>query len=544
MRKVKVALLASTTLDMLVGLSRAKALEFDLDIEWYVAPFSQYVKEILAPDSSSRKFHPEVVLLSIDCSTALNDPANFFSLVSEARAAYPSTAILIHTMVPTTPDTLSLMEWNDPGSRERSAAELNIQLSEFAGQDQFVRLLDLGQVVRRLGLNQVLSPRFHYLGKIPFNKVGLQAISDQFVTALNAIVGQRRKVIVLDLDGTLWGGVIGEDGIEGIKLSNDGEGRAFYDFQAQLLRLWESGVLLAICSKNDEASALHAIRSHPYMVLREECFAAYRINWEVKSDNIAELATELNLGLDSFVFLDDSPQERELVTSVLPMVVTPALPKDPSDYPTFLANLPYFETLSLSDEDRNRGRLYQQEFSRRSLAKSTISMDSYYRDLQIEVTVSKISAFDVPRIAQLSQRTNQFNANGRRYTQEEVDALSRDENRLVLTCSASDRFGDYGLIGVAILMKASPMVTVDTLLVSCRALGRGIEESFVNCLAEEVKHLGDSEMRIEYVSTDKNDVLRAFLSGIGFRLEGSCFVARLSSLPTAPTWIKLRFDLS
>lgn len=534
---MKIALLASTTLDMLPSLADALARAHGLSLEWYVASFGQYEREVLDPASGARQFAPDVVLLSIDADTAARDAKSFRALASQALVSFPTATIFVHNLVLTAPDVLSLLEWNEPESNARMVAQLNLELSGVALGSDRLRVLDLDRVVRSLGIQAVCSPRFSYLGKIPFNKLGLQAIAGQLVTAINAYRGARRKVLVLDLDGTLWGGVLGEDGIEGLRLSNDGEGKAFYDFQQLLLKLWRSGILLTICSKNDEWLGLEAIRTLRFMVLHDEHFAAHRINWEPKATNIAELAEELQLGLDSFVFLDDSAEERALVRAALPEVLTPDLPKDPSEYPTFLMGLNCFETLKLSTEDRGRGALYVQERRRRYEAMGAVSLEEHLESLQTRVRIRAAHPSEFGRVAQLTQRTNQFNTTGIRRTVDELRSLADVDGWQVLVCEASDRFGDYGLVGSALVAQSADGPIVEGFLLSCRVLGRGVEEAFV-AATESLVHQGRGVL-LRFVSTNRNAVALKKLVELGFVLDEKTGLFGRVAPMELPKWIEL-----
>lgn len=542
MTNLKIALLSSYTADFLSQIVTKSAKEVGLDLVWNVAPYGQFTQEILDVNSESRQFEPNVVLLAVAYEHLQGDFADYLNIVEQALTAYPKSVIFVHNFVRITQDCLSLLEWNSPSERMR-IAQANIKLAELAATSSRLFVLDLQRIAEQYGTINLFEARFYYLAKMLFSRKGLEIIGEQFLRALNAYLGRRKKVIVLDLDNTLWGGVIGDEGIEGIKLSNDAEGKAFFDFQKLLLRLWKSGVVLAICSKNEESVAMKAIREHPYMVLREENIAAHRINWDNKAGNIQQIAQDLNLGLDSFVFLDDSEHEREIVRTILPQVTVPDLPKDPSNYPSFLASLPYFEALSVSDEDQRRGLLYHEEKGRKSLEQSATSLEDFLTNLEIEMEVSMVDAFNAPRVAQLTQRTNQFNASTKRYTLDDIQRYMADQNYRILTAKVQDKFGEHGLIGVAIINKVQDEWNTDSFLMSCRTLGRGIEDAFLYCLSRLLESEGAENIKIEFAPTEKNKPVQGFLEKAGYSLKDGSYLSALHDNTALPKWVRLTWSI-
>jgi FkbH-like protein len=373
----------------------------------------------------------------------------------------------------------------------------------------------------------------------------LEALAEHYCRLLRAFVGLRKKCIVLDLDNTLWGGILGEDGSDHLQLSDDGPGKAFHDMQRILLDYYETGTLLAICSKNDELLALSAIREHPGMLLRPNHFAAMRINWQSKADNLRQIAAELNLGLDSFVFLDDSELERAEVRRLVPAVTTPELPADPSDYPAFVAQLPYFDALSTTEDDRHRSQMYVEDRERRTLAQTSDSLEDFLLGLNIQVVVRRSDRQLVPRLAQLSQRTNQFNLTTRRYTESDLMALLENQNWRLYGVLASDRIGDSGISGAAFVQvdPAAATARLDTFLVSCRVLGRGIESAFLAGVCSNLQASGLATLLAEYLPSEKNGVAREFLPNHGFQFTELGWRRPLDNGQTGcPAWIQLKLS--
>jgi FkbH-like protein len=370
----------------------------------------------------------------------------------------------------------------------------------------------------------------------------VEALAEYYSRLLSAFVGFRKKCIVLDLDNTLWGGTLGEDGVEHLQLSDDGPGKAFQDMQRILLDFHETGTLLAICSKNDELPAMAALREHPGMLLRPDHFASIRINWQNKAANLREIAAELNLDLNSFVFLDDSELEREEIRRLAPTVTIPDLPKDPSEYPSFLAQLSYFDALTTTEDDRRRGQMYIEDRARRTLAQTSNSLEDFLKGLQIQVVLRRGDRKSIVRLAQLSQRTNQFNLTTRRYTESDILALLEKKDWRLYGVLVSDRIGDSGVSGAASVEVdiATKTARLDTFLVSCRVLGRGIESAFLAGICSELKSAGIETLVADYIPTEKNRVAKDFLPKHGFQpVEGRWRFPLDRGQEVCPAWIRL-----
>lgn len=539
---MKIALLSSYTADLLPREIDKHLSTCGIVPQWYIAPFNQYMQEILAPESSLKKFTPSVILLALDFDEFISASDKLSQLLSTASAQFSSAAIIVHNCAMLQPGPMQLLEWNTPDSKRLLVSKINCKLAELAQSYSNIYVLDLEYLVLKYGSENLFDSRFYYSAKVQFSLFGIQKVSEQLATAILSISGRRKKCLVLDLDNTLWGGIIGEDGIEHINLSNDGTGRAFYDFQKKIEKLRNTGTVLAICSKNDKEIALDAINNHPYMVLREEKFAALRINWDDKASNIMSIAEELNLGLDSLVYLDDSVHEREVVRKLLPEVTVPDMPEDFSEYPKFLSGLPYFETFSFTDEDTKRGQMYTQERQRKDLQKSAGSFDEFLMSLDIKVKVKEADNFTIPRIAQLTQKTNQFNLTTRRYTESNIREFFYNPSWRVFGASTSDKLGDSGIVGVAICEINEGTVRLDTFLMSCRVLGRGIEQAFLTAVLEISKKANMKTCTAEYIQTKKNGMARDFLTANGFVLRDDYYVRDLQNPPEFPDWIEVEYE--
>ncbi|MEI6863765.1 MAG: HAD-IIIC family phosphatase [Candidatus Adlerbacteria bacterium] len=346
-------------------------------------------------------------------------------------------------------------------------------------------------------------------------------------------MAELKKCIVLDLDGTLWGGVIGEDGKDGILLSMDEKGEHFIAFQQGLRDLHDRGIILAINSKNNPDDALDVIRTHPNMVLKEHHFAATRINWNDKVQNMRELAEELNIGLDSMVFLDDSTLQREAIKSALPEVAVPEMPVDSALYTEMLLSLPYFKSDVLTDEDKMRGNFYVTERLRTKAETRFESRQAFLDSLGLAVRVVRNDRNAAPRIAQLTEKTNQFNTNKIPKTEEEIQTLMESPDTEVFYAEARDRYGDHGIIAAALVQKNGVVWNVDTLLMSCRVFERGIEDAFVYAIAEAAQKEGGESLVFDFTPTEKNDPAKLFLQS---RTQGGILHNADAALPP---WITI-----
>jgi FkbH-like protein len=320
-----------------------------------------------------------------------------------------------------------------------------------------------------------------------------------------------KKCIVLDLDNTLWGGIVGEDGPQGITLSLAAPGAYFVAFQQALLDLHNRGVILAINSANNPADALEAIRSNPNMILKEQHFAAMRINWEDKVENMRSLAAELNIGLDAMVFMDDSAHNRAAMRGALPEVETPELPQDPAEYARFLHALPYFASAAITDEDKMRGNMYVTERLRKEAEKAYPDRQSFLAGLGLTMEFKENDESSSMRIAQLTEKTNQFNTRKIPFTNDELLAYMHEPAHRVYSARVTDRFGDHGLIAVALVRSAPETWTIESLLMSCRVIGRGIEDAFISKIAERAADAGAETLRVTFEPTAKNIPAREFV---------------------------------
>ncbi len=403
-----------------------------------------------------------------------------------------------------------ILDWRPGLGLRNLLAKMNLRLAERLENSSNVYLLDPTAWFQQTVKPD--APKMWFAAKIPYANRCFEAAATQVLSAIDAVNGLSRRLIVVDLDDTLWGGIVGDVGAEGLRLGgHDHIGEAFSGFQAALKTLSRRGIQLAIVSKNDEARALAAIETHPEMILRQADFAGWRINWQDKARNVAELVDELRLGLGSVVFIDDNPAERERVRSALPDVLVPDWPSDPCKYAQALQGLGVFDVAAISDEDRQRTAMYVTDRERRSIAGMSESMDDYLQNLSTEAIVAPLDATSLPRIAQLLNKTNQLNLSTRRLTKDEIEAWVAAPERALLSLSVSDRFGDLGLTGILSLEVCDGQAVLVDYVLSCRVMGREIEEAMLHLAVQTARDMGATRMIARYVATDRNGpTLQAF----------------------------------
>lgn len=549
LRPITVALAASFTVEPLLPYLGGFLAQRGLLARFSLAPFNQIYQALLDPAGALRASPADVaiVLPRVEelCGRALArlaelDPDAAASAHREGsaeierlaaalgeleRATGGKSLLFCGTLPPIASTPLGPYDASHPASQRAFVAELNLELWRAAQRARGLRLFDLAEVVERVGRRTAYDARAWHVSRCPFGAELLKHAAYELSRAIAPLFVAPAKVVVLDLDNTLWGGVVGEDGPSGIALGEGGVGGAFTAFQEALLALRRQGVLLCVASKNNEPDAFEVIDRHPGMRIRREHLAAWRIGWQPKSQSLEELAKELGVGLSSFVFLDDSPVEREEVRRMLPEVTVVDLPPDPSDYVAALRSIPELDRMALTAEDYRRADAYAAERARAALRPKDGDADPealrrYLESLELRVRVRHLGEADVPRAAQLTQKTNQFNLTTIRRTEAEIEALRRDPDARTYVLEVSDRFDDYGLTGLAILRRSPDepgAFTIDTLLLSCRVLGRGVETALLAAIASDVTRVGATRLYGTFVPTAKNAPAAGFLDAHGFR---------------------------
>lgn len=541
--EITIALLSTSNLQFFVDSLRHELRRWNWDAGIWASEFNQYRQDIWEAGSQLYARQPQFVILQLDGADLfmdiLRDPVSCgidCAAVAQRAASgleenlamlqerLPSATVVLHTIYFPPIHALTGLEHHGPYTLSTIGPLFNVHLGRICREHPNVLVHDTAALAADLGYRNWFDARLWYLTRCRLSREAMKALAQSTVSLLRAAQGQTRKCVVLDLDNTLWGGVVGEDGLEGIALGEEGIGLAFAEFQDELLNLTRKGILLAICSKNNEEDALAVLRRHPSMRLKEGHFAAWRINWQDKAANLRELAAELNLGLDGFVFIDDNPAERALIRSGLPEVLVPEWPQDPTLYRTALLDLAvvHLMKVSLTGEDRARTSMYRAQGGRRNLLQSSGgNLESYYRSLQMTARIGFADSFTIPRIAQLTQKTNQFNLTTRRYSEAEIRALSEAPDALVLWLGLTDRFADNGVVGVMILrLLAADEWHIDTLLLSCRVIGRTVENAFVGLVCKILADRAAERLTGEYRPSGRNAVTADLYRGLGFQPVG------------------------
>jgi FkbH-like protein len=411
-----------------------------------------------------------------------------------------------------------IADYQRPDGQSAVIDDLNARLRAALAETGSAYFVDINACRARIGASTFYDRRYWHIGRAPYSREALREIGDEGFKYVRALKGRQKKCLVLDCDEVLWGGIVGEDGLAGIRLGRTYPGSAFLELQQEAVNLYHRGVILALCSKNNEADVWEVFRNHPDMILKESHIAAWRINWLDKASNIREIAAELNIGLDSMVFADDNEAECELVRRLLPEVEVVHLDRARAvDHAFRLASGGWFDTLTMSDEDRRRGASYRAEAERRQAQRDAPDLEGYLRSLEMVVKIRPADAVSLPRAAQLTQKTNQFNLTTQRYGEEQMARFAADPACDVLTVRVSDRFGDAGLVGVAIVRYEERRAVLDTLLLSCRVLGRGVEDALLTSCLRRAQARGASSLTGLFRPTARNQVAAGFLAGQGFR---------------------------
>jgi len=394
---------------------------------------------------------------------------------------------------------------------------LNNKIYEMTSPGKGIYYFDFDRVTNMFGKDRYRDMKRWYLAKQPFSTSFMPVMSQALMRLILPIAGKNKKCLVLDLDNTLWGGVVGEDGMENISIGETPQGRAYSHFQREILGLHKKGIILAVNSKNNADDALKVFDAHPDMILKREHFSAMKINWDDKADNIRSIAQELNIGTGSIIFIDDSPEERELVRIKLPEVLVLDMPLDPAGFVGALKALPVFDSFAITEEDKDRGKFYAEELKCIQEKKSFNDINDFYRALEIKTCIGSADKFTIPRISQLTMKTNQFNLTTRRYPLQEITSFSSSNDHNVLWLRSEDKYGSNGIVAVAIIKKDSPGAWfIDTFLMSCRVIGRTIEKAFLSYIISCAKDENVKEIRAEYIATAKNQPARDFLKDNGF----------------------------
>jgi FkbH-like protein len=562
---VRVAVLRSFTVEPVLPLLRAQAFTQRLDVTVKAGEFNAYAQELLDPGSWVYGFGPDAVLLAVQTQDVAPELWDGFADLThdEVRDSIQRVLdefhgwircfrsrsqahLIVHSLeLPACP-AQGILDSQSGGGQLDAIRAINAGIRRAAAEYPGVHVFDYDALSAASGRMQWRDEQRWATVKLPLRADSMLALAREWVRYLCPIAGRVAKVLAVDLDNTLWGGVIGEDGVSGIQVDREHPGLAFWSVQRALLDIERRGILLAICSKNNRADAMEAFRSHPGMPLQPEDFAAERINWADKPANLREIAAELNVGIDSIAFLDDNPAERERVRQELPEVTVIDLPADPMGFAAALRACPVLERLAVLREDAERSRYYAEQRERAAAHDAATSVEDFYRSLAQQVEIAPVSAATLARAAQLTQKTNQFNATTRRYSEAQVSEIAASPGCGAYTVRVRDRFGDNGLVGVMITREAEAGVAeIDTFLLSCRVISRTVETAMLSFLVNEARARGQAELRGWFLPTAKNAPAADLFRRHGFELRsstatGSCWSLRLADAAvTCPDWIAL-----
>jgi FkbH-like protein len=534
-QRVRIALLSSFTVDPLRPYLEVEVARQGLAADVYVAPFNTVAQELLDASSGCAKRAAEVVFVAqrlVDVCQPL--AVDFLSLSTEniqtlagrivtdavgmveGFRRHSSAAVVVHNFALPRYAGLGIHEAMAASSQTGMIRALNTSLTAALTTIPGVWVLDYDRVAATVGYRHADNEKLDYLGRAPLSAPTLPELARVQAAFVQAILGRHAKCLVLDLDETLWGGVLGEAGPSGILIGDEYPGSVYRDFQRALRQLNRRGILLAINSKNNASDVEEAFRARPEMVLQLDHFAARRVNWQDKPANMREIADELNIGLDSLVFFDDNPAERARMRAVLPHVRTLEVPADPLGYVQTLDQSRAFDSLNFTDEDRRRGQMYRAQADRISLERSATSLEEFLQSLEMSVSVRAADESTLPRVTDLVQKTNQFNMTTRRHPAAALARMAADSRFGVLYLRLRDRFGDQGIVGVAVLEQQGSTAVIDTFLMSCRVIGRNVETAMLSAITEwaALRHL--TALEGDVVRTTKNTPARDVYQRHGF----------------------------
>ena len=514
---------------VLKGLGKASGFP----VVTFEAEYNTVHQTILDPESELYAFRPEFIvvvtavqslrslLLDVEVTervAAAETEAQQLVSILRRAAEIPGVTVVVNEFVMPYERAWGNLSRRVEGSLPNAVERVNEHLRALAAEAHNVYTVDTDYVASWVGKKAWFDERLWFYSKSFCHPEALPHVASQALDIFRAVKGKQLKCIALDLDNVLWGGVIGDDGLEGIRLGHLGEGEAFVQFQIWLKDLRRRGIILGVCSKNDPERAHEPFRAHADMVLREEDISCFVVNWDDKAQNLRQLASRLDIGLDSIVFLDDSAFERNLVRDLVPDVCVPELPTDPADFVPYLESLNLFEATQFSEEDRKRAELYRTNALRETEQARFADVGEYLASLEMEAEFERFDDLHLPRIAQLVQRTNQFNLTTIRHSPADLKELADDPNCFPFYVTLSDRFGDNGLISVVIAKRDGDALDLVTWLMSCRVISRRLEEFVLDQLVDVAREAGVDTLRGRYVPTAKNALVAKHYEKLGFAL--------------------------
>jgi FkbH-like protein len=558
LKKIKVALLGDSATQLLVKALKGYGYEVSLNFEIWEADYDQIDMQTFDLESELYKFNPEFVIIYHSSEKLLK---KFYGLSNSDKITFAERHIgevsnLYQSIVSNAKSKViyfNLDETDDsvfgnyanktPSSFLYQVRKINYELMNLSHKHKNLFINDVASLHNSFGTAFYTDPKIFITTDLIFSLDFLPYVAKNITDIILSIIGSIKKCIILDLDNTLWGGIIGDDGVENIHIGELGIGKAFTALQMWLKQLKQRGIILAVCSKNDEAIAKEPFEKHPDMILKLSDIAVFVANWDNKVQNINYIQSILNIGFDSMVFLDDNPFERNMVKTHIPEITVPELPEDPSEYLSFLRSCNLFETASYTPEDEQRTQQYQEEAQRAIVQKQCFNEDEFLANLNMLSIVKPFDKFSIPRVAQLTQRSNQFNLRTVRYTEEEISNIANSKNYVTIEFALEDKYGDYGLISVIILKKQSDAFFIDTWIMSCRVLKRGMEKFVLNQIVQLASKSGAKQIIGEYLPTPKNNMVKAHYKDLGFTKyngENNQWILNIDSYSEYPTFISTK----
>lgn len=516
---MKIALLSNVNVNMII-----QRLSVDADI-YYPEGYNTWVQDLLQSDSNLYKFNPHAIFILVDGYEIFKNVENVsINNIMDQYISYVENSVKCHSNI-----TYFISNIDIPLKKLQAIKSYRIEkeieflwykkLYDLSEKYSNLYIFDIKKIIEEMGRDVFYSNKVWYLSGSKYSVRAEKHIIKLINQHINALLGKRKKCLVLDLDNTLWGGVVGEDGINGISLSDNKEGARYKDFQKRIKEIKDTGIILSIVSKNNYDDALEVMRSHSDMVLKENDFVGMKINWNVKPQNIEELSEELNIGKESFVFIDDNPVERNMVANEIPEVSVPEFPADTCELERYVVDIynEHFLILDVTNEDKKKTEMYVQNFKRSQEQKQYSTIDEYLKSLETEIHIRKARTEDIHRVAQLSQKTNQFNLTTKRYTELDIHNMINSDKYLVYVASVKDKFGDNGQCVVVIVEKKDYVtVNIDTFIMSCRVMGRFIEDSIISYIERDVRDKGFDEVRAYYYPTKKNIPVKDLFDRLGY----------------------------
>ena len=552
-KSVRVAVLGDTSTQFLVQALRGAAFDCQFNLQIWEADFDQIENQVQDSNSDLYQFKPEVVILFQATHKLLGTfnklpPQNYKLLAQTQMASISAMHKTLNASLQAKIIYYNYSEINDAvfgnyATKTESSfifqlRKLNAELMQFAVQTPNFYLCDLCTIQNLVGRANFFQSSVYINSEMVLSLSVLPQIATATLDIISALYGKSKKCLILDLDNTVWGGIIGDDGIEHIQIGYLGIGKAFTEFQQWVKKLKNRGIIICVCSKNTEAIAKEPFLKHPDMVLRLEDISVFVANWNNKVDNISSIQQILNIGFDSMVFLDDNPFERNMVRESIPEITVPELPQDPAEYLEFLYGCNLFETISFSKEDEERTTNYKVEAERNILKQSFEKEEEFLESLQMVSLVESFTKFNTPRVVQLSQRSNQFNLRTIRYTEQDIDLMMKLEAYSSFAFSLEDKFGSHGLIAVVIVKAENEStVFIESWFMSCRVLKRTMENFILNTIVAAAKQKGFTCLKGEYILTAKNEIVKEHYASLGFHQEESFWSLPISEFIPKETFV-------